>query len=467
MKVLLTRPITYSSEVWYFPSGLGYIARCISDAGHEVKVFDPEVECEDFDKHCEFIKNEKYDVLGISALINKYDYVKNLVDFSKKQHPHSKVILGGNITGPIWELLLSKTKIDVAVFGEGEETVIETIKAFEDDASLEGVRGIGFQRNGKPFRTELRPPISDLDTIPFPAYELFPMEKYLTTPGKLSRQGLGKRDLSMITSRGCPYSCTFCYRPEWEKVRHRSVENVLTEIRYLMDNYRMDALTFNDELTLWSKKYSYKLCDALETTGIYWGCVGRVNIVDENLLKRMYETGCRWITYGIESGSETILKEMKKNQKADKAKKAVIQTKKAGLGTNPTFIIGYPSETRETAMESVDFMKETGLHPDSIFFATPYPGTELYNDAIKNGRITGTIEEYLHKIDGEDAHSLLVNLTQMSDEELLALRDEVLRKVKPTSWDHFKKAIEILKQKGLKTLLTKMSARLKLKFSGA
>lgn len=466
MKVLLTRPITDSSNAWYFPSGLGYIARYISDAGHEVKVFDPEVECGDFDEHCEFIKKEKYDLLGISALINKYDYVRRLTEESKKYHPHSKVILGGNITGPIWELLLKKSKIDVAVFGEGEETVVETINALENGDGLKGVKGIAFNHKGKPFRTELRPPITNLDEIPFPAYEFFPMEKYLTTPGKLSRRGFGKRDLSMITSRGCPYSCTFCYRPEWEKVRHRSVDNVLSEIRYLMDNYRMDAVTFNDELTLRSKKYAYKLCDVLEKTGIYWGCVGRVNIVDEKLLRRMYETGCKWITYGIESGSESILKEMKKNAKVEKAKKAVIWTKKAGIGTNPTFIIGYPSETRETVMESVDFMKETGLHPDSIFFATPYPGTELYNDAVKNGRITGDVEEYLYKIDGEDAHSLLVNLTQMSDDKLLALRDEVLRKAKPTSWDLFKKAVEILKQKGWKTLLKKMTGRLKLIFSG-
>ncbi|MFQ5431674.1 MAG: B12-binding domain-containing radical SAM protein [Nitrospinota bacterium] len=466
MKVLLTRPITYSSNSWYFPSGLGYIARYISDAGHEIKVFDPEVEGGDLNKHCEFIKNEKYDVLGISALINKYEYVKKLAESSKQYHPHSKVILGGNITGPIWELLLNNTNIDVVVFGEGEETVVEILKAFENGLGLEGVKGIAFNLNGKPFHTELRSPIISLDEIPFPAYEYFPMEKYLTTPGKLSRQGLGKRDLSMITSRGCPYSCTFCYRPEWEKVRHRSVENVLREIRYLIDSYNLDALTFNDELTLWSKKNAYKLCDVLETTGIYWGCVGRINIVDENLLKRMYETGCRWITYGIESGSETILREMKKNAKVEKAKQAVIWTKKAGIGTNPTFIIGYPSETRETAMESVDFMKATGLHPDSLFFATPYPGTKLYNDAVKNGRITDSIEEYLHKIDGEDAHSLLVNLTQMSDEELLALRDEVLRKVKPTSWDLFKKAVEILKQKGWKTLLKKITGKLKLVFSG-
>jgi len=466
MKVLLTRPITDSSNSWYFPSGLGYIARYISDAGHEVKIFDPEVECGDFDEHCEFIKKEKYDLLGISALINKYDYVRRLTEQSKKYHPHSKVILGGNITGPIWELLLKKTKIDVAVFGEGEETIVETINALENGDGLKGVKGIAFNHKGKPLRTEPRPPITNLDEIPFPAYELFPMEKYLTTPGKLSRRGLGKRDLSMITSRGCPYSCTFCYRPEWEKVRHRTVDNVLSEIRYLMDNYNLDAITFNDELTLWSKKYAYKLCDVLEKTGIYWGCVGRVNIVDEKLLRRMYETGCKWITYGIESGSESILKEMKKNAKVEKAKKAVIWTKKAGIGTNPTFIIGYPSETRETVMESVGFMKETGLHPDSIFFATPYPGTELYNDAVKNGRITETIEEYLHKIDGGDAHSLLVNLTQMSDDKLLALRDEVLRKVKPTSWDLLKKAVEILKQKGWKTLLNKLTDRLKLIISG-
>lgn len=253
MKVLLTRPKTNSSLPWYFPSGLGYIARALVDVGCEVAVVDPEVENWDFDDHARYLQNARYDVLGISALINKYKYVSMLAQASKEFHPNSRIILGGNITGPIWELLLQKTQIDLCAIGEGEKTVQELLLAFEKNSDLGAVKGIAFRRNGKPFLTAFREPVANLDEIPFPAYELFPMEAYLTTPGKLARSGFVRRDLSMITTRGCPYQCTFCYRPPWEKVHYRSCENVMSEVLYLVNNYNLDGIVFNDELTLINK----------------------------------------------------------------------------------------------------------------------------------------------------------------------------------------------------------------------
>ena len=430
MRVLLTRPATWSSLPWYFPSGIGYIARALLDKGHHVRFSDPEVEQWDLAQHCNYLAHEDYDVLGISALINKYNYVRKLVQASKEAHPHARIVLGGNITGPIWELLLQKMCVDVLVIGEGEKTIQEVLEAFEGNIAFEAVQGIAFRRKGKPFLTPYRTPIANLDDIPFPAYEIFPMETYLTTPGKLARRNLASRDLSMITSRGCPFHCTFCYRPSWEKVRYRSHENVISEIHHLIDNYCLDGITFNDELTIVSKRRAYEFCEVMETINISWGCVGRVNTVDEKLLKRMYDVGCRWITYGIESGSETILSEMKKDVSVSRAKNAVIWTQNAGISTNPTFMFGYPSESRATAMETLKFIRETNLHPDSFFFATPYPGTVLFEQAIKMDRIS-SVEEYLLHIDGKDAHTFLVNLTQMSDRELIKLKDQILMKVAP------------------------------------
>ena len=462
MKVLLTRPKTDSSLPWYFPSGLGYIARALVDAGCEVTVVDPEVEDWDFSDHACYLQNAQYDVLGISALINKYKYVSTLAQASKEFHPDSRIVLGGNITGPIWELLLQETQIDVCVIGEGEKTVQELLLAFEKNSDLEAVKGIAFRRNGKPFLTPLREPIADLDEIRFPAYEMFPMEAYLTTPGKLARSGFVRRDLSMITSRGCPYQCTFCYRPPWEKVRYRSCENVMSEVSYLVNNYDLDGIVFNDELTLVNKARVYKICAGIEKIGILWGCVGRVNTVDKDLLRRIYNAGCRWITYGIESGSQIILNEMRKNVTVEQAKNAVIWTKRAGLNTNPTFMIGYPSESSQTVMETVKFMQETNLHPDSLFFATAYPGTKLFEQVVKLGRVTANVEEYLLYIDGKDAHSLIANLTEMSDQKLIGLRDEVLRKVAVSSiWALFKQILRTIQIEGWRNFCLRVVRRLK------
>lgn len=464
MNILLTKPMTSSSKPWYFPSGLGYIARALIDLGHEVNIIDPEVEQWTLEQHCKAIATSKYDVLGISALINKYRYVCTLAEASKEANPNARIVLGGNITGPIWELLLNKAPIDICVIGEGEITIQEVIRSFEGLSDLESVNGIAFRLNGKPFQTPFREPIENLDDIPFPAYNIFPMEVYITTPGKLARQGFGRRDLSMITSRGCPYHCTFCYRPPWERVRNRSPENIMLELRYLIDKYGIDSITFNDELMLLNKTHIYKICNSIGSTGIFWGCAGRVNIVNPEILKKMYDSGCRWMTYGVESGSQTILDEMKKRVKVDQAKNAILWTKKFGINTNPTFIIGYPSESRRTAMETVNFMRETGLNPDSLFFATPYPGTELFNQALEMGLISD-VEEYLTNIDGKDAHSLIINLTRMTNEELISLRDEVLDKVVPGYGKRLRelllKSIRILETDGLKVFFSRLTRWLK------
>lgn len=266
----------------------------------------------------------------------------------------------------------------------------------------------------------------------------------------------------MITTRGCPFQCTFCYRPPWEKVRYRSCENVMSEVLHLVNNYNLEGVVFNDELTLISKIRAYRFCDEIEKTGILWGCVGRVDTVDEDLLKRLYGAGCRWITYGIESGSQTILNEMNKNVTVKQARNAVIWAKKAGLNTNPTFMIGYPSESLQTVAETVKFMRETNLHPDSLFFAAPYPGTKLFDQAVASGHITMNVEDYLSYIDGKDAHSLLVNLTEMSDQELIGLRDEILREVAPTNIKAFLRLIfQTIKVEGWKNFYLRAMRKLK------
>jgi len=443
---------------------MGYIAASLRDAGCEVAVLDAEAEGYTLGEHCEKLRDASYDVLGISALINKYEYVAALAEASKTHHPRAEVVLGGGITGPIWELLLGKTRVDVLVIGEGEETIRAVLPRLGDEAALEEVDGVAFRRRGKPFQTPFREPVPNLDDLPFPAYDLFPTERYVTTPGKLSQAGFCKRDLSMLTSRGCPFSCTFCYRPPWEKVRYRSMESLEREIRHLKDAYAVDGITFNDELTLANRKRSYALCDTMERMEIVWGCVGRVNTVDAPLLKRMHEAGCRWMTYGIESGSQAILDEMKKKVRVETARNAVRWTQEAGISTNPTFILGYPSETRETAMESLRFILDLNLNTSSFFFATPYPGTELFREAVAAGRINASVDDYLRRISDRDAHELLVNLTAMSDEGLLGLRDEILeaaaahrRSLREPLW---KAGCRVLREEGLTAFMRKSLKKL-------
>lgn len=155
---------------------------------------------------------------------------------------------------------------------------------------------------------------------------------------------------------------------------------------------------------------------------------------------------------------------MRKNVTVEQAKNAVIWTKRAGLNTNPTFMIGYPSESPQTVMETIRFMQETNLHPDTLFFATPYPGTKLFEQAVKLGRVTANVEDYLLYMDGKDAHSLIANLTEMSDQKLIDLRNEVLRKVAISSsniWALFKQILRMIRVEGWRSFCLRAARRLK------
>ncbi|MFH0771197.1 MAG: radical SAM protein [Candidatus Omnitrophota bacterium] len=454
MKVLLINPpIREWAKPNVFPVGLGYIAAVLLRDGHQVEVLDINACRFSKEEVEERIRRADFDVAGIGGIVTVYRYVKWLIESLKKYHPDKKIIIGGSVGSSIPRIMLEKNPADIVCVGEGEETVEELMGALDKKEDLSKVKGIWYRNAlGKIFQTEKRQAIKDLDALPLPAWDLFPMDVYLKNPvGAPNRNkwidgsGGSTAPLSMnlFATRGCPYRCIYCYHDFMgQKYRHRSPENVIDEIRILYDRYKVPYFHFIDDEFVMDKDFVHKFCESIKSLSedigqkITWGCAGRVNLMTEKLLSSMAGAGCVLVGYGIESGSQKILDFIRKGVTVEQAKNAVRLAKKYIGWADCSFMIGYPGENKETIQETMDFCRELDLSPEVIFFLTPYPGTELYDMALREGRIKNE-EEYLLGL-GEQGEKIRVNFTDFSNEELYRIQENMIDELK--AWNKVRHA---------------------------
>jgi anaerobic magnesium-protoporphyrin IX monomethyl ester cyclase len=421
---LIFPPIRAWDEPRNFPTGLGIIAAIIRNMGYSVAVIDAKggkLMTWEVQKRLQELRPR---VVGIGGLVTTYRFVRSITRWIKAWDPCVKIMIGGSVGGSIPELMIERNPVDAVTVGEADETVKELLPALLDSSDLARVKGIAFNGGGKAILTEPRPLIQNVDAVPFPAWDLFPIETYLANPVV----GVG-RDMDIITSRGCPHQCTYCYQIFGRGFRARSPQNIVAEIGELNGRYGLDFVSFQDDCFVVNKKRVYEFCDLLDKSGldIKWSCCGRVNIVDEPLLKRMKASGCVSVSYGIESGSQTILNRYRKGVTVETAKQAVRLTRDVGLRNPTSFMLGSIGETPDTAWETVEFCKEVNIPLQALMFATPYPGTPLYEE-VKGMGLIGDEEAYIMRLG--DCVDFTVNLTNMSDRDLVALRGKMLDAVK-------------------------------------
>lgn len=452
MKILLINPpIREWAKPNVFPLGLGYIAAVLMQEGFVVEVLD--INAYRFNKGEveNKIKKLNFDVVGIGGIITTYKYIKWLIGILRKYHLDKKIIIGGSVSSSIPKIMLEKNPVDIVCIGEGEETITELIKALEKNEDLSRVKGIWYKDNfGNIRKTDIRPPIKDLDNLSLPAWDLFPMDIYLKNPvGAPNRNKWidGSVDdttplsMNLYATRGCPYQCIYCYHDFMgQGYRYRSPENVLREIKILYERYNIPYFHFIDDEFVMNRKFIYEFCKLLEVFNkeieqkITWGCAGRVNLMTQDLIATMADAGCVLIGYGIESGSQKMLDFIKKGVNVEQAKNAVRLTKKYLGWADCSFMIGYPGETKETIQETIDFCKELDLIPEVIFFLTPYPGTELYSMALEQGKIEDE-EEYILRL-GEQGEKVRVNFTNFSDEDLYKIQEDMVEEL--NAWNKLK-----------------------------
>ncbi|GAI66195.1 unnamed protein product, partial [marine sediment metagenome] len=273
---------------------------------------------------------------------------------------------------------------------------------------------------------------------------------YLKNPvGALNRnkwiEGSSAKDtplsMNLFATRGCPYKCIYCYHDFMgQRYRHRSPDNVIAEIKCLYTHYNIKYFHFTDDEFVIKKKFVYEFCQKIKdlqkelSEKITWGCGGRANLMTEELIVAMAKAGCVLIGYGIESGSQKMLNRMKKKVIVEQAKQTVRLTQKYLGWADCSFMIGTPGETKETIQETIDFCKELNLIPEVIFFATPYPGTELYRIAIQQGKIKNE-EAYVMGL-GEQGEKINVNFTDFSNNELEKIKEDMVIELR--AWNKIK-----------------------------
>ncbi|MFA5147266.1 MAG: radical SAM protein [Candidatus Omnitrophota bacterium] len=434
MKILLINPLCRLP--FMLPLGLGYIASVARNEGHSVNLLDINGFGYSEGRVEAALKSSEFDIVGIGGLTSTYRYVKWLARTIRQMKPGVKIVAGNMVATAHPELLLARSDVDIAVIDEGETTFRELCAAIERGTDLKAVDGIFFKENGAIVKTGPRSRITDLDSLPFPAWDLFPMETYLNNSTQ-SAATFGLRSINISSVRGCPYDCVFCSRPFGTKAYARSAKSIVGEMKELRERYRVDFIDFSDDLFMLNEKRIGEFCDLLVAEGLdlRWGASGRVNLVNDRILSKMHKAGCAELSYGFESGSQEMLDRMGKRATVAQAEEAVAATRKAGIRVTGSFIFGMPGETGDTIKETLGFIKRTRLPLYRFFYATPYPGTKLYEIAREMGRLPADEDRYLENL-GEMRTTFLVNLTDFPDEELVRLKngsEAIARKNLPLS----------------------------------
>ncbi len=415
MNVLLINPIMgINSLASVPPLGIYYIYHSLKEGGHSVQILDIDGYRYSKERVYEFVKNTPVDIVGIGGLSTVYSYLFFLVPLIRKLHPYAKIVLGGAIASSMTEKCFEKFDIDYEVIGEGEETMLELLREIQTTENYDSVKGIGYKRNGgEVVFTGQRSLMSTLDKVPMFDDSFFPMESYL-------RNATGF--FQVHTQRGCPHGCTFCFnnfRVVSSGVRYRPFDHIVDEIEFFKGKYgnKIKVFALSGECITADKEWIIGFCKEVlrRNLKINYRVTSRVNTIDKEILEWLKKSGCRNMSLGVESGSKKILKIMKKGVNPEKAKSAVSLSKKYIKVLEVSMILGYIGEDRETLRETVEFSKELGVLP-AVFFATAFPGTELYRMAFEKGRIKDE-EEYLMDLETENIGKLTLNLTDIPDAE--------------------------------------------------
>ncbi len=402
----------------HFPFGLAYVAASMMKAGAQVTVVDMEGSDLTVDRAFRLITESSPDIVGFGGMVTRYRIVRELGTRLRKEMPGVFMIAGNSGASTLPELYLGNCGIDAVVMGEGEETSAELVSRLEEGDDWRDVNGLAYLDDGKLTSSGERHLIGDLDTLPHPAWDLFPVESYIRSPDHRQKT---QPHMEVVASRGCPYGCVYCYHIYGRRVRRRSPDSVVSEIQELVDRYGIEYTGFPDDLFTSDRDFVLEVCRLIrqKLPGISWSCIGRVNMVDPEMLSEMKRAGCDWISYGIESGSDSMLRRMKRNVTSEDCLRGMRMTREAGIHAEGSFIIGMFGETEETVRETVEFCKKADITAPMLF-VTPYPGTEIFREAMDSGLIPD-LEAFLVSMNAAD--QLLVNLTEMSDQDLRRLRD--------------------------------------------
>jgi len=409
------------------PLGLGYLASYVLKfhPEYQFSFYDAELYRSNFNDIKAEIARIKPDVVAANMTTPSYEHSKKVMDAAKEVASSIVTIVGGAHPSAFPEVV-KEPSIDACVSGEGEKPFLRFLETVEKGGSFDEIAGLSHTLNGKLFISNVRDYIKDLDTIPFPARHLMPIHLYGPPATKRVSSGRGA---NMISSRGCPFDCIYCEsKVIWsQKVRFRSVKNVADEMEECYHKYGVREINFHDDILPMRRTHVLEFCKELQKRrlDIKWICMNRVNFCWPDVMEEMYKAGCRKIMFGFESGNNEILGNIRKKTTVDQAIEAVRICRKANLKVMGSFMIGNIGETEETIRETIDLAKKLDLDTAAFFVAIPYPGTEMFRQALELGYLSPDVSWKNYTCVGTVPPPL--NLPGLSQERLRELQGQAIR----------------------------------------
>jgi len=391
-------------------TSLASLAAVAKTAGYSVNLLDCIASRISWEQYLDYIKQARPRwtiVIAIPSVLIHDLYAT----YIGKRYDSNTVVVGPHITALPKQMMEAFPTIDFGILGEAEETLAELLNAVDNGGDLNHIKGLVHRQHNNIIVNEERAFIEDLDSLPTPLYELLPVDRYRLPY-------IGKRYTFVLHSRGCPFSCSFCRQVVmWKsKPRFRSPEIICEELKYL-DKLDIHNIIFHSDTFTLNKNNVIEICKRIidSKLKIRWICNAREDLVDEEMLRWMKKSGCWMINYGIESGVQDILDKCNKggNATVEKAREAVLMTKRAGIKVWGYFIIGLPGETPDTIRQTSRFARSLPLDMVNFSVATPYPGTPFYSQAVENNWLKSVEWENF-----DQNYSAIISYPQLSSEEI-------------------------------------------------
>ena len=396
------------------PMGILYVAASCLKADIKTKIVDQYSRNMTNEEVLRIINRQKPDFVGFSLTSFTLKNSKELARMIKEKNKNCRIVVGGPWVTMRGKEILENEEFDFGIYGEGEITLPELIENYRNRKKLDEIKGLIFRDKNKIILNEPRPFIEDLDSVPYPAYQIVNMDDYAR--GRSIYVDREPVDYICAT-RGCPYACAFCSSKEiWKrKYRMRNPVKVVDEMEYMMKKFKTKGFHFRDDNLTVNRRFVLELCEELKKRKlpIKWMCESRVDTLDEEIIEKMKESGCSGMWFGIESGSQKVLDYLNKGIALNRIRKTIKLCQEYGLRVGGSFMLGVPIETRETIKKTVDFAKSLKLTNTWFNQFIGIPDCEIYEE-IKKKKL------YKCSFNG----MLIVETPQFSGDEIF----EIIRK---------------------------------------
>ncbi|MDM8517351.1 radical SAM protein [Desulfobacterales bacterium HSG16] len=394
MQYLLVVPrIVNKLGDWYwFPTGIGYISSCLKSAGFDIQVLNlNHREGTIYDILKQHISTYNNNVVLTGGLTGQYGAIRNVVESVKRINPIVTTVVGGGIVTSAPEHGMQALEYaDYGVIGEGEILCCQLCTALENGSNISEIPGIVYKDKLDYIVTNGRVPQVDIDNLPFPDYHAMGLEKQLdAVPNFVGMCEEGT--VSIITSRSCPFKCTFCFHPSGQTYRQRSLDNVFAEIDFLLDKFQVSYLSIQDELFGCHRKRLEEFCQRIKPYQIKWWAQFRVTDISKDIVAMLKDANCGTISLGVESADNTILNSLKKKITIEQSEKALKLIHQSGIGIQANLIFGDRAETIETAKKTLEWWKQYKHYQLQLSMIVTYPGTQLYEYARSKGMISDPV----------------------------------------------------------------------------